>query len=172
MTFTLVRRSGRGALWGFALLITLPVLADVPLREAVRDEFPDENYLLVEYHDGARLYVFSSGSTATLARQEPGGASAGPVEKALEMTRSADSRTRVRGLTLLSGIDDPVALDTALVLLSDPIAAVREEAVHLALEHADADISGVAAIASRDPSPRVREAGTELIGERLDDGQD
>jgi HEAT repeat protein len=88
------------------------------------------------------------------------------------MTRSADFRTRVRGLTLLSGVEDPAALDTALVLLSDPVAAVREEAVQLIIEHPDADIDNVVAIAANDPSKRVRQTTADLIEERLDDRGD
>lgn len=88
------------------------------------------------------------------------------------MTRSVDSRTRVRGLTLLSGFDDTAALDAALVLLSDPVAAVREEAVQLVMEHPDADVDSIIAIASRDPSSRVREASADLASERSDERED
>ncbi len=48
---------------------------------------------------------------------------------ALEMTRSADSRARVRGLTLLSGVAG--ALNLAL---DDPSARVREAASDLVAE--------------------------------------
>jgi hypothetical protein len=158
-----------GALCGLALLVALPVLADVPLRHAVREQLRDENYVLVEDRDGARLFVFSSGSVTAVARRESVGERPAPAAKALEMTRSVDSGTRVRGLTLLSGVDDPAALDAALVLLSDPVAAVREEAVQLVIEHPDADIGSVVAIASRDPSPRVRAVSADLISELLDE---
>lgn len=161
-----------GALCGLALLFVFPVLADVPLRKAVREQLRDENYVLVEDRNGARLFVFSSGSVTAVTRQEPDGERRGAVEKALEMTRSVDSRARVRGLTLLSGIDDPAALDAALVLLADPDAAVREEAVQLVIEHPDADLDSIAAIAARDPSPRVRETSAELISEHSDDPGD
>ena len=155
----------RGALYGLALLIAFPVSADAPLRQSVREQLRDEKYLLVEDQDGARLFVFSSGSIKSVATQRPPEKPRDSLDQALEMTRSADSRRRVRGLTLLSGADDLAALDAALVLLSDPVAAVREEAVQIIFEHPDADIDNIAAIASRDPSPRVREASAELISE-------
>lgn len=158
-----------GALAGLALLVAFPVSADEPLRDAVREQLRDENYLLVEDQDGARLFVFSTGNVTAVTAPRPEKTSNGQFEEALEMTRSTDSRTRVRGLTLLSGVDDPAALDAALVLLADPVAAVREEAVQLIIEHPNADIASIAEIASRDPSPRVRQATAELISERSDD---
>ena len=161
-----------GALAGLALLVAFPVAADEPLRQAVREQLRDENYLLVEEQDGARLFVFSTGNVTAVPAPRPEDRSNAQLVEALEMTRSADSRTRIRGLTLLSGVDDPAALDAGLVLLSDPVAAVREEAVQLVIEHPDADTDSVIAIASRDPSPQVREAGAELISERSDDWGD
>lgn len=158
-----------GALAGLALLVAFPVSADEPLRDAVREQLRDENYLLVEDQDGARLFVFPTGNVTAVTAPRPEKTSNGQFEEALEMTRSTDSRTRVRGLTLLSGVDDPAALDAALVLLADPVAAVREEAVQLIIEHPNADIASIAEIASRDPSPRVRQATAELISERSDD---
>lgn len=162
----------RGALAGLALLVALPVCADAPCREAVREQLRDENYILVEEPGGARLLLISPGidSAVTMGRQPNAGARA--LAEALEMTRSVGARTRVRGLTLLSGVDDRAALDAALVLLSDPVAAVREEAVQLVIEHPDGDIDSVVAIASRDPSPRVRDASAELIEEHSDDRED
>lgn len=162
----------RGALCGLALLVAFPVSADAPLRQSVREQLRDENYLLVENQDGARLFVFSSGRLTSETTQRQPGNSTEALNEALEMTRSADSRRRVRGLTLLSGADDQAALDAALVLLADPVAAVREEAVQFVIEHPHADIDSIIAIASRDPSPRVREASAELIGERADDEGD
>lgn len=160
-----------GALVGLALLVAFPALTEEPLRKAVREQLRDENYLLIEDQYGARLFVFSTGNvTAVTTRQDVG--STGPLNKALEMTRSTDAGMRVRGLTLLSGVDDAAALNAALVLLSDPVAAVREEAVQLIIEHPDADTESAVAIASRDPSPRVREAAAELVSERSNDPGD
>lgn len=88
------------------------------------------------------------------------------------MTRSADFRKRVRGLTLLSDINNPTVLDAALVLLSDPVAAVREEAVQIVAEHPGADIDSVIALAANDPSERVRLVAEDLIEERRDDWGD
>ena len=85
---------------------------------------------------------------------------------ALEMTRSADSRERVRGLTLLSAIDDSLVLDAALILLLDPDAAVREEAYQLVLEHPDSDVNGIRTLALNDSSVRVRQAVADLIAEQ------
>lgn len=160
-----------GAFAGLALLVAFSALADEPLREAVREQLRDENYLLIEDQDGARLFVFSTGNVTTVTARRDVGAT-GPLNKALEMTRSTDPALRVRGLTLLSGVDDAAALDAALVLLSDPEAAVREEAVQLVFEHPGADIESAAAVASRDPSPRVREAVAELASERSNDPGD
>lgn len=158
----------RGAVFGLALLLALPATADEPFRRAVREQFRDENYLLVEDRNGARLFVFSTGSVSAVTTTSNDTA----IDRALHMTRSADHRTRVRGLTLLAGIDDPAALDAALVLLADPDAAVREEAVQLMIEHPDADIDAVAAIAANDPSTRVQQALADLIEERIDDRGD
>ncbi|MDH3304375.1 MAG: HEAT repeat domain-containing protein [Gammaproteobacteria bacterium] len=162
----------RGVLTGLALLVAFPVSADTPLQQAVREQLRGECYLLVEDQDGARLFVFSTGSVTAVTARRPAKTSSRQVEEALIMTRSADTRTRVRGLTLLSGVDDPAALDAALVLFSDPAAAVREEAVQLIIEHPDADVASIAEIASRDPSDRVRQASAELISERSDDWGD
>lgn len=149
-------------LCGLALLASCAAIADEPLRDAVRQQLRDENYVLVEDNDGARLFVFSTGNissvTPAVAENE--------TDKALAMTRSADFRKRVRGLTLLTDVDDPAALDAALVLLSDPEVAVREEAVQLLIEHPAADIDSVVALATNDPSDRVRLIAAELIEER------
>lgn len=161
-----------GALWGFALLFACPATADESLRTAVRKQLRDENYLLIEDQQGSRLFVFSTGNVTSVDSPQPDDAPDGHFSEALEMTRNADFRTRVRGLTLLSDVDDSAALDAAMVLLSDPVAAVREEAVQRIIEHPGGDIEAIAAIARSDPSPRVRQAATETIGERLDDAGD
>ena len=161
-----------GALAGLALLIVLPVVADEPLRDTVRQQLRDENYVLVEDDSGARLFVFSTGSVSAVTRLQPPDSPGGRLDQALEMARSADYRTRVRGLTLLSGVDDNAALDAAIVLLSDPVVAVREEAVQLVIEHPGADFDSIVAIAANDPAERVRQAAAELIEERLDDPGD
>lgn len=161
-----------GVLCGLALFFASPATADEALREAVRQQLRDESYMLVENQDGARLFIFSTGSVSAVTTHQPGDGPARQLDEALEMTQSADPRTRVRGLTLLSDVDDPAALDAGLVLLSDPVAAVREEAVQLIIEHPDADIDGVVAIAANDPSERVRQATLDLIEERLDDRGD
>jgi len=161
-----------GALVGLALLVAFPVLADAPLRKTVREQLRGESYLLVEDQDGARLFVFSTGNVSTVTAHRPAKTSSAQSEKALAMTLSTDSRTRVRGLTLLSGVDDPAALDAALVLLSDPAAAVRVEAVQLIIEHPHADVASVAELASRDPSDKVRQASAELISDRSDERGD
>lgn len=162
----------RGVLAGLALLAALPALADRSLRQVAREQLRNENYVLVEDLDSARLLIFSSGSVSAVANRKPAEGSRREWGEALEMTRSEDSRTRVRGLTLLSGFDDTAALDAALVLLSDPVAAVREEAVQLVMEHPDADVDSIIAIASRDPSSRVREASADLTSEHSDERED
>jgi HEAT repeat protein len=124
--------------------------------------------MLIEDHNGARLFVFSSGSVSRVTPAEKDY----ETDKALAMTRSADHRKRVRGLTLLSDVDDPAALDAALVLLSDPEVAVREEAFQLIIEHPDADMDSVVAVVADDPSERVRQAVADLIEERLEDHGD
>lgn len=162
----------REVVCGLALLFVLPTVAGEPLRDTVRQQLRDENYMLVEDPNGARLFVFSTGdvSAITTPRAEHGSSKA--LGQALEMTRNEDSKTRVRGLTLLSGVDNNAALDAAMVLLSDPDVAVREEAVQLVIEHPDADIDSIVAIAANDPSERVRHAAAELLEERLDDRGD
>ncbi|MCP4299517.1 MAG: hypothetical protein GY783_02935 [Gammaproteobacteria bacterium] len=159
-------------LCGLALLVAVPIAADEPLRKTIRKQLRDESYMLIEDQDGARLFIFSTGNVSAVTTQQPEDGPGRQLDEALEMTRSTDPRTRVRGLTLLSDVEDPAALDAALVLLSDPVAAVREEAVQLIIEHPDADIDGVVAIAANDPSERVRQATVDLIEERLDDRGD
>lgn len=166
-----------GAVCGLVLLFAAPAPADESLRTAVHRELRDENYVLVEDQDGARLYVFSTGNVSAVIPPDQKSALSTARNRrstvaALDMTRSAASRTRVRGLTQLSGVNDPAALNAALVLLSDPEVAVREEAVQLIIEHPDADIDAVVAIAADDPSARVQQALADLIEERLDDRGD
>lgn len=164
-----------GALAGLALLFASPSIADEAVREAVRQQLRDENYMLVEDQHGARLFVFSTGSITTVTDLQDvssGQPGRSQMNAALEMTRSADSRIRVRGLTLLSGVEELAALDAALVLLFDPVAAVREEAVQLIIEHPGSDIASIVEIATHDPSSRVRQAAAELIAERSDDWGD
>jgi len=161
-----------GVLVGLALLFAFPASAEELLRDALRKQLRDQNYVLVEDNDGARLFVFSTGSVSTVTSVQREHSSIGRLDQALEMTRNVDYRQRVRGLTLLSGVDDNAALDAALVLLADPIVAVREEAVQLVIDHPEANIDSIVAIAANDPSERVRQAAEELIEERLDDRGD
>ena len=156
-----------GALSGLALLFVLPCSADELLRDSIRDEMGDRSYVLVEDQRGARLFVFSSedGERGMLWQVAPPGSMAGALAK----TRSADARMRVRGLTELAGEPVDAALNAALVLLSDPYPAVREEAVNLIIDHPHGDIDNVVAIALGDPSPRVREAVQDFVGEDPDD---
>lgn len=159
--------SQRGALAGLALLFASPCIADEALRDRIRQEMGDTSYVLVEYQDEARLFVFSSaeGVQSSISIPTP----RIPLADALEKTRSADARSRVRGLTLLAGVPGDEALNAALVLLSDPYPAVREEAVHLVFDHPRADIDSMLAVARHDPSPRVREAVEDLLEEDLTD---
>jgi hypothetical protein len=84
--------------------------------------------MLIEDANGAQLFLFDEGLTRQDA-EDP------VIGTALEKTRSTDARTRVIGLVELAGVDDAVALDVALMLLSDPEPAVRDEARHLILDH-------------------------------------
>ena len=161
-----------GALAGLALLFAFPASAEEPLRDALREQLRDQNYVLVEDDNGARLFVFSTGSVSAVTSLQREHSSIGRLHQALEMTRNVDYRQRVRGLTLMSGVDDNAALDAAMVLLADPVVAVREEAVQLVIEHPEADIDGIVAIAAGDPSERVRQAAAELIEERFGDRGD
>lgn len=165
-----LRNWRRGIFLGLALPIAMPSLADLPLHDSIRRQLRDQNYVLVEDQDGTYLFVFSSGNVTeieTLAPQlgsdkDPGtDLGLADLNAALEMTRSPDYRSRVRGLTLLSGVDDPAALDAALVLLADPVEAVREEAIVLVVEHPNADIDSVMNMVSNDPSIRVRQAAAD-----------
>ncbi len=161
----------REALAGLALLFAVFALADDSLQARVRDELRDDNFVLVENQhgpDSVRLIVFS---------ERPSDVSAQPrllttrndYDTALEMTRSAVSRERIRGLTLLSANDDPLVLDAALTLLMDPDAAVREEAFQLVLEHPGSDIDGIRNLALNDSSAQVRQAVADLIAEQSGD---
>ena len=157
----------RGAFAGLALLFVLPAGADESLHQAVRKQMRDQNYVLVEGHGGARLYVLApddSGYSTVLLHQDPDRTS-----EALARTQSVDSRMRVRGLTELAGDASEEALNAALVLLSDPSAAVREEAVHLIFDHPHADTYSMLAVVRDDPSLRVREALDDLLDEDLAD---
>ncbi|MBT8081625.1 MAG: hypothetical protein KJP08_03600 [Gammaproteobacteria bacterium] len=121
-----------GALAGLALLLPLDATAEDSLRERVHDKYKHESYMLVEDKNGARLFLFGDGPTEVELIAPP----AEPfVAAAIEKTRSADARMRVRGLVELAGAEDPAALDAALTLLTDPSAAVRDEAQSLILDH-------------------------------------
>ncbi len=156
-----------GALVGPALLGANPASADETLHEAIRNQLQDESYVLVEDQRGIRLLVFSSeesGHTITLLPPAPGS-----LEQAIAMTRSDVARDRVLGLATLAGEPDEEALNAALVLLTDPVPAVREEAVNLIMDHPHGDVASLIAIAAADPSPRVREAVSELIDDAEED---
>ncbi len=131
----------------------------------------NDNYVLIENQqdpNSVRLLVFL-GHTPDVNAQLQLLTPQYDYDTALELTRSADSRERVRGLTLLSAIDDPLVLDAALILLMDPDAAVCEEAFQLVLEHPDSDIDGIRALALHDSSARVRQAVADLIAEQSGD---
>lgn len=120
----------RGALPGLALLLACGAAADDALRERVHREYKHQSYMLVEDADGARLFLFDRGiTTLRLASEDTS------VDAALEKTRSDDARTRVLGLVELAGASEAAALDTALMLLTDPEPAVRHEARQLILDH-------------------------------------
>ena len=158
----------REACAGLALLFAVFALADDSLRARVRDELRDDNYVLIESQqdsEPARLFVFL-GRAPDANAQLQSLTMKNDYDTALEMTRSADSRERVRGLTLLSAIDDPLVLDAALILLMDPDAAVREEAFQLVLDHPDSDVNGIKTLALHDSSARVRQAAADLIAEQ------
>ncbi len=147
---------------GLALLFCVSALADDAIRE---------NYVLIEYPQGtnpARLLVFST-HMPERPEQRFFVVAQDDYATALEITRSADSRARVRGLTLLSGVNHPLALDAAMVLLTDPVTAVREEAFQLVLEHPHADVAGALNLALDDPSARVRETASDLVAEQSGD---
>ncbi len=153
---------------GLALLFAVFALADDSLHARVRHELRDENYMLIENQhnsNSARLFVFLGHTPDVNARLQLL-TTQNDHHTALEMTRSADSRERVRGLTLLSAIDDSLVLDAALILLLDPDAAVREEAYQLVLEHPDSDVNGIRTLALNDSSARVRQAVADLIAEQ------
>ncbi len=155
-----------GAFCGLALLLAVPAGADDALRETLREQLRDESYVLVEDQHGIRLFVFSAeddGYRTTIAPVVPGS-----LEQALELTRSEIARERVRGLTMLAGEPDEEALNTALVLLTDPDPTVREEAVNLIIDHPRGDAT-VVQIAAADPSPRVRDAAQDLIDDAEED---
>lgn len=156
MSRQLVRRR-REVLAGLVLFCSVPLAADEGLRDTVRKQLRDESYILVEDHGSARLYVLGRGAEidTVLAPLTP---VPGSIDAALVMTRSADRRDRVRGLTLLAGETDVAAHDAALALLSDPSDAVREEAYNVLLDHPHTDIHSIARLAQADKSPLVRQA--------------
>ncbi len=121
-----------GALAGLALLVAANAGADAVLRDEIRRQYRHQSYMLVEDADGARLFLFDEGSPRV---QKLSPASIDWVDEALEKTRSTDPRTRVLGLVELAGVDSDAALDSALALLTDPHAAVRDEARQLILDH-------------------------------------
>ena len=161
----------REALVGLALLFAVIALADDSLHARVRHELRDDNYVLIENRQDSssvRLFVFL-GHGPDVNAQLQLLTTQNDYDTALEMTRSADSRERVRGLTLLSAIDDPLVLDAALILLLDPDAAFREEAFQLVLDHPDSDVDGVRTLALNHSSASVRQAVADLIAEQSRD---
>lgn len=155
-----------GAVGGVALLLASPSGADDALRETIRKQLRDASYVLVEDRHGARLFVFSEeggGYRTTLLPAAPGS-----PERALAMTQSELARERVLGLTTLAGEPGEAALNAALVLLSDPDPAVREEAVNLILDHPDGSVDTIASIVIHDPSSRVREVMEDYLDDEVD----
>ena len=124
-----------GALVGLALLLTCEAVADEALRVEVHRQYKHESYMLLEDAGGTWLYLFDR--QAAPLQLDPAGVPMANIEHALGQTRSANARERVRGLTELAGVDDARALDTALALLNDTHAAVRDEAAQLILDHPD-----------------------------------
>ena len=122
-----------GALAGLALFFAQSADGDQALRSDIHRQYKHESYMLVEDREGAWLYLFDSGKPPVRVRSI--GEPSQFVEHALEKTRSNNARLRVRGLTELAGVDDSRALDTALALLTDTDAAVREEAEQLIVDH-------------------------------------
>ncbi len=158
----------REAITGLALLFAVFALADDALQASVRSDLRDDNFVLIENlrdPGQVRLIVFS-GQASNATAQLQLSAIQNDYDVALEMTRSPDSRARTRGLTLLSDVNDPLVLDTALILLTDPVAAVREEAFQFVLQHPHADVNGIGALALSDSSPSVRQAAADLIAEQ------
>ncbi len=156
---TLATALWREALLGLALLF--PLAAD-------SDNLRDVNYVLIEYAqdpERSRLLIFSDALPDSDERLLSELETTDEVATALAMTRHVDPRKRVRALTLLSGVDDTVALDAAVLLLSDASPAVREEAIHFVMDHPDADVDLAAAIGQGDPSARVRQTTMELLDE-------
>mgnify|MGYP001824817760 FL=1 len=122
----------RGALMGLALLLSASLAADETLRQRIHSEYRHQSYMLVENESGWQLYLLADGRPRVVRLP----VSPPPeVSAALQRTRSADARERVRGLVALSGEANPEALDTALQLLNDPSEAVRNEARMLILDH-------------------------------------
>ena len=72
-----------GALCGLALLSSTQAAADAPLRESIRQQLGDENYVLVEDRNGTRLFLFSTGHVSPIPTSNPGN----ETEPALAMTR-------------------------------------------------------------------------------------
>lgn len=146
---------------GLALFLTFPVLAQGLLSEP--------NYVLIidkENPELSRLLVFSEEAPSLVLNPLAYSSENDDEDTALSLTRSTNMHDRVRGLTLLSGVDGASALHTALALFSDPAPAVREEALQVIFWHPEADIESAIAIGENDPSIRVRELTAELIAER------
>lgn len=123
----------RGAACCLALLLYTDAWPDAALRERIHREYKHQSYMLVESPDGYRLFLFSAGSEPVRAIDVERDDTA--LLSALAKTRSPDPAQRTRGLTELAGMPEAEALDVALTLLTDPSAAVREEAAHLILDH-------------------------------------
>ena len=156
-----------GALGGLALLLVSPSVADDDLHDTIRRQLQDDSYVLVEDQDGARLFVFSPENDGYRTTLVPSIRSS--HEQAIAMTRSEVARDRVLGLTTLAGEPDEEALNAALVLLTDPDPAVREEAVNLLIDHPRGDVNSLIALAAADPSARVREAVQDLVDDAEED---
>lgn len=157
-----------GAFTGLALLLCAHSDAGEILRQAIRGQCGDDSYVLVEDSTSIRLYLLSEPVDAAAlpqAVQPPPGS----VDAALSLTRSADTRARVRGLTLLAGATGAAARDAALTLLNDPAETVREEAYMLLLDHPAVNHASIVTMGNADPSPRVREAVAAATGEDGDD---
>lgn len=149
---------------GLALFFSIGTAAAAPP--------PDSNYVLIEDRQNperSRLLIFSSRSPRSPQITMDYVSANSAQTQALTLTRSVNARERVKGLTLLSGMESPAALNAALVLLSDPNVAVREEAFELVLSHPQADFGAVVVIGQSDASERIRELVAEHLLEREHD---
>ncbi len=140
-----------------------------PLNSLIRSLLRDESFIFVDVSaegwQRSRLWIIGPAGTDTTYEWRIGDDSPGGLDQALVEVGSLDSERRVRALAALAVLGGEHASLAAVSALSDPAAAVREEAVYAVGSIDGAEAAGQLAQSLQDPSQSVREAAVTTLAE-------